>query len=360
MKKVLLNQNNVKLIGRSHEINENLWLTFSASGIAFTYTGKCLKATVLGGMIATANHDPLNHARLAIYVNDTRVINDMIDAQKKEYTIFESAAVETVSVRIIKLSESAMSALAICPLEIGDDETISPAAKKSHLIEFVGDSITCGYGVDDEDPLHPFTTNTEDPTRAYAYKTAMALDADYSLVSYSGYGIISGYVAEPKEKLLSHLVPKYYESFAFSDDVIGVTEAEKIRPADIPWNFQKIQPDVVVVNLGTNDDSYCQDFTDRQEDYCQEYVNFLKVIRKHNPNAEIFCVLGLMGDRLFPYVCKAVGTYSQQTKDIKIHSILLPEQDGSIGYVSDYHPLESAHQKAADVLAPQMKAILNW
>lgn len=49
-------------------------------------------------------------------------------------------------------------------------------------MEFIGDSITCGYGVDDPDKEHHFKTATEDVTKAYAYKTALALNADYSMV----------------------------------------------------------------------------------------------------------------------------------------------------------------------------------
>ena len=360
MKKILLNHENIKEIGRNHTINNILWLALSGSGIAFEYTGKELNITVLGGYIATADHDPLNHARIAFYINDVRVINDMVNYKEKTYRVFQSDTVQTVSVKVLKLSEAAMSVLGIRPLEIGDEETIVPAPKKEHLIEFIGDSITCGYGVDDEDPLHPFTTHTEDVTRAYAYKTAMALNADYSMCSYSGYGIISGYVAEPTEKLLSQLVPKYNESFAFSDDTLGVTPDEFIRPAEVPWDFNRIRPEAIVVNLGTNDDSYCQNEASRQEEYAEEYVRFLKTIRKNNPDAELFCVLGLMGDRLFPYVCKACGTYIIEPGDTRVHPLHLPPQDGSIGYVSDYHPLESAHQKAADYLAPEIKKIMCW
>ena len=52
-------------------------------------------------------------------------------------------------------------------------------------IEFIGDSITCGYGVDDEVAEHHFATGTEDTTRAYALRTARKLGVDYSLVSLS-------------------------------------------------------------------------------------------------------------------------------------------------------------------------------
>ena len=60
----------------------------------------------------------------------------------------------------------------------GSAETLP---EKPLKIEVIGDSITCGYGVDDEDENHQFTTATEDVTKAYAYKTAKALDAEYSI-----------------------------------------------------------------------------------------------------------------------------------------------------------------------------------
>ena len=91
---------------------------------------------------------------------------------------------------IIKLSESPMSAVGIEAFAEGSAEALP---EKPLKIEFIGDSITCGYGVDDEDENHQFTTATEDVTKAYAYKTAKALDAEYSMFSASGYGIVSGY-----------------------------------------------------------------------------------------------------------------------------------------------------------------------
>ena len=120
------------------------------------------------------------------------------------------------------------------------------------------------------------------------------------------------------------------------------------------------RPDAIVINLGTNDDSYCQEDQSRQQEYTAAYVEFLKVVRKHNPGAIIFCVLGLMGDRLYPSVCEAAKAYTEQTGDVGIHTVHLPEQDASVGYVSDYHPLESAHEKAAKVLVPEIKRIMNW
>ncbi len=121
------------------------------------------------------------------------VIDDMLDKGSKTYTAFESDTEQEVTISIVKISESAMSTMAITDITVEGSGTKPTARVKADLIEFVGDSITCGYGVDDEVKENHFSTKTEDFTKAYAYKTADLLGADYSMVSFSGYGIISGY-----------------------------------------------------------------------------------------------------------------------------------------------------------------------
>ena len=354
--KITCDKTNVKLLGRSMLFGDDLLLSLSGSGIEFEYEGCGLKLTLLGGEAATYPDNEANYARMAVYQNEERVADLQLSAGETSLRIAESPVPQRSVIRVIKLSECAMSLACIAPLEIGEGESVRPTPAKAHRIEFIGDSITCGYGVDDEDPLHPFRTATEDVTRAYAYKTARALDADFAMFSISGYGIISGYTGDPAIKMENQRIPDYYESMGFSYDHMPGIPA----PSDLPWEFGAYAPDAIVVNLGTNDDSYCQDDEARQQEYATAYAAFLKVVRRHNPDAMIFCVLGLMGDRLYPWVCKAVAAYSKETGDQRIETVHLPEQDASVGYVSDYHPLESAHEKAAAVLIPAIREVMNW
>ena len=61
-------------------------------------------------------------------------------------------------------------------------------------LEFIGDSITCGYGIEGIWEIDTFTTQQERPDKAYAFRTAKALGAQVQLCSWSGIGITSGYV----------------------------------------------------------------------------------------------------------------------------------------------------------------------
>lgn len=354
MKTYLPSKDNIKPLGRTCFIDNTLWMAFSGTGAAFTFCGTKAVVTMLADDTAAVPGNEENWARVAIYVNGSRVVDAMMDQPRKEFLIFESEQPTECSVEIVKLSETAMSTMGIESIFLDAEEGIHPAAEKTHFVEIVGDSITCGYGVDDEVAEHHFVTGTEDVTRAYAYRTAQALGVDYSLVSISGYGIISGYVDPGQPPKPEQTIPQYYEKLGFS---YGKFKGHS--PAETPWDFSR-QPDLVVINLGTNDDSYTQDDTDRQEVYRAAYVNFIKLVRSRNPRAKILCVLGIMGDRLFPAVERVVSDYSAETGDQNIDTMKFDVQLAEDGYVADWHPTAVTHTKAAKKLTRKIKKLMGW
>ncbi|WP_342564928.1 SGNH/GDSL hydrolase family protein [Paenibacillus sp. FSL R7-0345] len=345
-------ENNVKIIGRTHYYNDVRWLALSGSGVEFTFYGRKAQITLKGDAVALTGN---NLARIAICVNGVRVIDEQLDRPLATYTVFESDTEQEITVTVIKLSEAAMSTAGIVSITVDAAEGIKPAPASVHKIEFIGDSITCGYGVDDEDGTHSFSTATEDVTKAYAYLTARRLQADYSMVSYSGYGIITGYT-ENDQKLTTHLLPDYYEKVGKSEGRFD----NKLLPQQLSWDFSRFVPDLIVINLGTNDDSYTKDDAVRQAEYAREYAGFLKTVRRCNPHAKILCTLGIMGDRLYPYVEQAVSCYSAETGDNTISTMKFEVQEAADGYASDLHPSPVTHHKAADKLAAHIQKLMKW
>lgn len=249
-----------------------------------------------------------------------------------------------------------MSIVGIRELIADDAASLRPAPAKAHRIEFVGDSITCGYGTDDDDLSHTFSTATEDVTKAYAYRTAQALDADYSMVSYSGYGVYSGYVDEAIDtRNTSELVPPYYTLVGFSR---GTYHDKAITMTD--WDFSNFEPEIIVLNLGTNDNSYCRSNTAREEEFIKCYQDFVTCVRKNNPNAYILCTYGLMNGELTDSIEKALNSYRQASGDKRISFLPLPTHTDADGYVVDYHPSLGTHQRAAEIVTAKIREIMHW
>lgn len=350
---VVLTADTAKLVGRTYLNDDTLWTAFSGSGAEFTYTGKKLDITITGDYASTIGNDE-NYARVAIYVNGERVIDDMLNEKEKTYTAFESDTAKSVDVQIIKLSECAMSTFGIKPIKIADGEKIEPAKAKDLKIEFIGDSITCGYGVDDEDKEHHFKTSTEDVTKAYAYKTAQALNADYSMVSISGYGIISGYTDDGKKKP-EQTIPQYYDKLGFSYNKF----ADSLEVSSLEWDFDNYKPDIVVINLGTNDMSYATNDTTRAE-FEEGYMAFLKQVRSHNPDAYIFCTYGVMGNTLLRNIKNVCEQYSAETGDTRVRFFTLAMQDENAnGIAADWHPSEKTHEICAEKAVRSIKETLG-
>ncbi|MDE6386515.1 MAG: hypothetical protein K2L82_01760 [Lachnospiraceae bacterium] len=345
--------NSVKCLGRTLLKNDILWLALSACGIEFSYEGKYLEICLQGDDHTAA---PTDHARIAVYIDHNRILDEMIQSAQPRYTVIDSESPLSCTVRILKLSEAPMSVAGIRELIIDDDAKISPTPVKAHLVEFIGDSITCGYGTDDSDMSHTFNTSTEDVTKAYAYRVAQALDVDYSIVSYSGYGVYSGFTDENTDsRNTTELVPPYYPLVGFSR---GTYNGTAITITD--WDFHRFEPELIVLNLGTNDHSYCGSDADRQTSFASCYHDFLTMIHDKNPNAYILCVYGIMNHELSSYIEEAVTRYRQSSGSERISTLFLPTQTEADGYVVDFHPSLDTHRRSAAAVADKIREIMHW
>lgn len=165
-----------------------------------------------------------------------------------------------------------------------------PADKKLH-IEFIGDSVTCGLGslcgylaedgvtVSDKQTGKCGVTTAEtalceDATNSYAYLAAQTLNADCSVVSKSGLGITETWGNEP--------ALEYYNK---------------------QYN-KNISPDLVVINLGTNDWGTSADITSFKNGV-KALINKVRELR--GANVKIIWTTGLMGNAYKEYTAIAIN-----------------------------------------------------
>lgn len=142
----------------------------------------------------------------------------------------------------------------------------------SHRIEFIGNSITSGMEI--YDGVLPFGQGRwYDHHRAYfAYgpRTARNLDAQWSLASVSGIGLIHSCCDH------KYVLPQTYCKVDLVDNQI-----------DYDFSFN---PDLVVSALGQNDG--VQD----SSKFATAYVDFIRLLREKNPEADIALISSPMAN----------------------------------------------------------------
>ena len=339
-------ENNVRLLGRAISKNKTVIMAHSATGIEFNVSAKKLSAT----FFKDSWH---RDVRIVAFLDDERIMDEVLKEDSKEYILFDSKEVKSGVVRIVQASECMMANSGIKKLSTDGEGLISPTEERRYKIEFLGDSATAGYGVDEKLPYLGFKIETEDITKSYAYKTALALEADYSVICGSGWGVISGYTDGPKRTDV--LIPNIYDKVGFYDVMVG-TE----KPGEIKWDFNRFKPDIVSVLLGTNDINYTKGLPDRCQEFQEGYLKFIYELHAKNPDSYILCCSGLAPDDLEKQIEAAVSEYKAQTGDTEISYLHIPLHNPLLeGWGADYHPSDKAYTNATNYLVPKLREILD-
>lgn len=213
-------------------------------------------------------------------------------------------------------------------------------------IEFIGNSITCGKGAldktvkKDHDEL-----GFESWYISYDAEIARRLNAQCMVVARSGIGI---YRNNGDPKLGGKPTIQDYYSHTLLD-----LKSEE-------WDFANYEPQLVCVNLGTNDTAQTYDV----EMFKKAAKKFLGDVRGHYPNAKIVVLTGPMrsGKRLADQ--KAALDYAvNQLKaagEKEMYRFDVPYDTGRFGYGTGHHPAEGEHKYMADLLTPYLQKLMGW
>ncbi len=325
---------NTKYIGRFFINDRITYLAQSGSALEFYLTAKSAQI-ILAGDGTSFFHEDYEKPRYAIYVGEKLLLDTTIDKKIKNILLFNNETEIKIKVKIILLSEAVLGCIGVKNIiaisSHPENEIMKPTEKKKYKIEFIGDSITCAYGIEAKAPSELFDSRTQNFEKSYAYLSAKELNFDYSAICYSGSGIIS----------TGNTMPQRYTKINYFYN-------------DTEWDFEKYNSDIIVINLGTNDAGYIWGF--RIDEYVEEYANFLKLVRKKNPKAKIICILGMMGcDELFALINEAINLL----KDKKIYSFLLPAQRIEDGIGAEYHPNAVSHAKWGKLLTKIINEVID-
>lgn len=373
--------NSLKWYGRNFEHQGVRYFNYSLSGFEFCMTGKKATATILSdpnkqkksergfiGVYVTEIKNATGYKGSSFWENfpeeNYEPLRLELTKTENECVLFESPVEKTVVIKVLKLSECAFGMASLKKLDLkgelrqtqqprGLPEPVEGRTKNRALrIEFIGDSITCGYGIEGKWEKDTFCTKQERPDKAYAFLTARALGAEFQLCSWSGIGITSNYV-DPATIFLpdTHwLMPACWPYTDKSGQLRLKLEPEV-------WDASKFPPDIVVINLGTNDISWVRGLEERRLAYVAGLRQLIEAVHRRSPDAKICCCLGIMGQELCDSVKEACKLFSKNFPGVAIKALKFDLQKEEDGIGADWHPSPKTHRKAAKKLIAALK---NW
>lgn len=203
---------------------------------------------------------------------------------------------------------------------------LPPPATADKKILFIGDSITCGYGVLGDSATCNFSPETEHALSTYAAYTAQALRADFHVVAISGIGIYRNYDSAKKRLMPDH--------FPYT---LPFGKKQK-------WPINTWTPDIICINLGTND--FAKGIPD-QTAFTTPFLAFIAQLREWYPESALVLLSspmlsGKAGTTHKAYLDHIVQTM-QRDGAKALYRCNLSEQ-GPLGFGCDYHPNQAQQE----------------
>ncbi|MEJ5993816.1 SGNH/GDSL hydrolase family protein [Pedobacter sp. Du54] len=328
------NDSKIQYIGRvdfSNPLKPKMWA--SGAYLIFKISGSSCELLINDEVIYGTVHNYLQ-----IKVDNQPAYRIQLKNKENKITLANGLAKGEHTIIICKNTEFENGYVEI--VGISCEKLVPPPGKQKRKMEFIGDSITCGFG-SDESEINCGTKGSQwydqhNAYLAYGPTTARSLNAQYHLSAVSGIGLIHSCC---DKKIL---MPQVF-------DKINMAKNE------LKWDFTKYQPDVVTVCLGQNDG--VQDSTQ----FCSAYVKFAKTLRGYYPKAKLIFLTSPMADKtlktaLVKYISAVKATLiAQGEKNIGSYFFTKQSTKGC-----GSHPSLAEQKEIAGELTAYLKREMNW
>ena len=316
----------IKIRGRHSVENGMLAFDWTNSGIAFNFRGTGFILS-LGGYFADA----------PAYV---KVIVDGISRQRfavsdgRERIIVEGLPDKRHRIEVLKVTEGASKLLFDRIALLGQNAAFQmPPYRGMRKLEFIGDSITAGYGVLGRSVDPGYSTYQQDGTYSYAYLTAETFGAEGRYICISGKGIVNNCNGDRNDVKAG----EYFDRLAYSGGVC----------AD-GW-----MPDSVIINIGTNDAGGPAP----KEEFAGAARELIAKVRARYPGAVIIWLYGMMGDYYADVIKETIRTMGAADK--KLHFLYVPAIDDTERGANG-HPNVRGQLRASKLLVKKLISALEW
>lgn len=308
-----------KLWGRTTVLESGLACDFTASGIEF-------EGNIGGDVILKLSCD--RDTYFTVYIDGVRQEERLkANPNVSQLTVasFDEDSRDFHNIRILKQTEPQWSLSVLKSISV-KGELDEPPANRELYIEVIGDSITCGYGNLNIDGKSSSGALYQDGTQSYGFMTAEALGADCSIVGCSGIGIDVGWTEWSESD--------FYPQTSYYRDKTGN-----------PYDFSSARvPDLVIINLGTNDNSFRGKGTE-ENNFKQGVRDLINYVRdSYGEDIPIVWAHNMMGGCCFEWTSVVLEEMGGESAGI--YSIKLVANNAGGGG----HPTLEAQKKAAEDL----------
>lgn len=259
------------------------------------------------------------------------------------YTLFRGEEYADHQIILQKRTEGEQGRLTLYAFQV-DGMLRQAEPVRERFIEFIGDSYTCGYGIDAASSKEHFKPRTENAGRTYAALIAQYFGADYMAIAHSGMGLVRNY----NSHFANTSMPKLYLQ-AFDWDTVS-------SPLWVPDSIQR-RPDITVIYLGGNDFSCGMQPSYKR--FREGYMYLLCQIKNnYGDRHTILCVTKPGCDDLSDYVERVVSECDMQRVYHFAHAEKVYDMKNDMG--ADWHPNEVGHLKLAYSLIPYISTLTGW
>ena len=228
-------------------------------------------------------------------------------------------------------------------LGFATDGDFAPAPPQKRSLEWVGDSLTAGFGSRGSAPPCAATQATSSNYHSYSRIACDALDAACSVVAVSGKGMFAN-CCDTQERL-----PQYFMQTLGNDNV-----------PSLPWDFSRFVPDALVINAGTNDEGKNNGTQAWSTAFEQTFIAFVMdalTVRYKRPQMPVLLVQGPSLDpRLYASLQKVLAALVAAGVDAHyVSAVVDAPADGCAG-----HPGQVNHVLMATAFTTAARSILGW
>ena len=309
---------------------------FSGVALRFKFSGEVLK--VMFSSTSEKNH-------YFFIIDEEKPIKINLKSHLSIYALAEALKDTIHEAQIIRLTEGSQGIDTFHGLILGANDSLVrlPQAKK-RMFEFYGNSITCGFGNETDDPGDRFDPSQENFYYTYASYVSRIFEADCIGISKSGIGMYRNHRGS---------------ATGSSDNMLTVYDHILFKDNNLLWDFTGYIPEIVGINLGTND-ARDQDLFRSEifEDSCKVLV---QTLRMYYPDAHIIYITGptQKGEKLAS-VQNAVKNVIEDLNDPKFTLFNMSSQTGEFGIGGTWHPTAAQHYHNAKELARYIESIRQW